>query len=63
MWVRFHSVHWHRFNRSFARRFMPGSEHNLPRAVADKAVADGHATRLKKPAKNTGPEPADGDQA
>lgn len=63
MWVRFVDVHFHRFNAQFKQRFMPGQERNLPKAVADKAVAAGHAIRMKKASRNAKPEPVDGDDA
>lgn len=62
MWVRFQAVHWHRFSPQLKTRFLPGGEHNLPTAVAEKAIADGHAIKMKKARKGAKPEPVDGEE-
>jgi hypothetical protein len=63
MWVRFTAVHWHRYNRQLKRRYLPGAEHNLPRSVAEKAVADGHAVKMKKRSRDSEAELMDAQEA
>lgn len=63
MWIRFSHQHWHRFTAQYKRRFMPGEEHNLPTPVAQKAVDDGHAIKMKKRSRSAKPEPEHGEKA
>lgn len=64
MWVRFTAEHWHRFNRQMSRRYLPGMVVNVPTRAANKAIADGHAVRMKR-TRRAGPpvEVNDGDEA
>lgn len=60
-WVRFTSLHWHRFNGQVKRRYLVGQVMNVPAPVAKKAIADGHAVALRKASKTAKPEPANGE--
>lgn len=60
MWLRFTHEHWHRFNPQFKTRFLPGQERNLPTSVAEKAIRDGNAIKLRKKSRHAKPEPDNG---
>lgn len=63
MWVKITALHWHKFNAQAKTRYLPGMIKNLPTAVAEKAVADGHAIKMKKSRRGARPEVADGKEA
>lgn len=62
MWVKFTEIHRHRFTRQMMRKFMPGEVRNIPTAVAEKAIADGHAVKMKRPSKSSVAEVDDGEE-
>lgn len=50
-WVRFDREFWWRATPQASIRYRSGSTYNVPRSCADKAIADGAATRTSNPRK------------
>jgi hypothetical protein len=61
MWVRFTSEHWHRFTPQMKRRYPKDTVANVRKAVAEKAIAQGHAVAMRKRSRHAKPEPIDGE--
>lgn len=55
-WVRFTAELWHRFTPQMKRRFPKDTVANVPRAVAERAVAAGCAVAMRKRNRNAEPE-------